>query len=92
MDLSKVIDLVSYVNDGKPVDFSAAVHDIIGQRALEALSHYKQEIAQSMFGSQPDEDIDSYSDSDIEQAIDEYDNDIEQEQPLGDYDDNTEDN
>ena len=89
MDLSKVIDLVSYVNDSRPVDFSAAVHDIIGQRALEAVNQYKQEVARSMFGPESDQ-ADDYTDEDIDQALDDID-DEEQEQYTGDYDDDSED-
>ena len=47
----EVIDLISYANDNKPVDFAATINNILGQKAIDALSQYKQAIAQNMFNN-----------------------------------------
>lgn len=45
----KVIDLLKYAGENKPVDFAAALDAVLGQKALEALADRKQEIAANLF-------------------------------------------
>lgn len=104
MNNEKVIDLVSYANDNKPVDFSATVHDLLGQKALDALSYYKQEIAKHVFNPEGYEDSEEESeqelditDDELDQAVDEIEQE-ENEQQIdtteqdGDEDEYTENN
>lgn len=45
-------DLIGLAIDAKPVDFAAAIDDILQQKAVDALEAHKVELANSIYGSQ----------------------------------------
>lgn len=47
--MADILDLIKYANEGKPVDFSAAYSEIIGQKTVDAIDQIKQNIAMTMF-------------------------------------------
>lgn len=57
--------LVSAVSQ-KPFDFEAAFDDLIVDKIHSAIEAKKVEVAQQMYGYQPEEEYDSYDDSEIE--------------------------
>ena len=63
-----VIDLVKYASENKPVDFTDALDAILGNKALDALSMAKQEVAASLFKGSEETDE---QDPDEEQIDDE---------------------
>ena len=91
-----VIDLVKYASENKPVDFTTALNNILGQKALDALADRKQEIAANLFRDndseeteeeQTDEPVDQTSDDDVNTEEDEVDPSDEETEETGETDD-----
>jgi len=73
--MPEVTDLLGLAIDKNPTDFSSAIDDILRSKAAIALENKKNELAQSVYGS---DDADSTDEVDFE-AADQEDDDFEDE-------------
>lgn len=72
--MADIIDLIKHANDNKPVDFSSALNDILGHKAVEILDTAKEGLARSIFGAPEESDEESeISDEELEGAIEDLD-------------------
>jgi hypothetical protein len=71
MDDVTVQDLISLSYDQKPIDFQNAFNSLMSDRITNAINDKKIEVAQSMFGSQEEEDTETeLEDKDQEEQTD----------------------
>lgn len=64
-----ISDLVVSAVVQKPFDFEAAFDDLIVDKIHSAIEAKKVEVAQQMYGYQPEEEYDSYDDSETEEEL-----------------------
>lgn len=55
-------DIIDFAVDEKPSDIMTAFDDLIGQKVLDAVAQKKIEVAQQMFGSEDQEEVDDQFD------------------------------
>jgi len=76
--MPEVNDLIGLALDKNPVDFTAAVDEILRSKAMDALEAKKIELAQSIYGTPEDDDtfedeVQAYDDEDENFDIDDID-------------------
>lgn len=64
-------DLVSAAVEQKPLDFEAAFNDLVVDRIRTAIENKKVEVAQQMYGYEPEE-YDAAEEQDYEPSEEEY--------------------
>lgn len=75
-----VTDLLGFAIDKNPTDFASAIDDILRSKAAIALENKKNELAQSVYGSDDDEsDEVDFEDDDFDLDTEDSDEDFEDE-------------
>lgn len=64
-----ISDLVVSAIEQKPLDFETAFNDLIVDRLHTAIENKKIEVAQQMYGYQPEEETGEYEDSETEEEL-----------------------
>lgn len=73
------IDLVRYASENKPVDFASTLDAVLGQKALDALADYKQQLASNLFKDSEEETDEQESEETEDQVLDDMAIDSEDE-------------
>jgi hypothetical protein len=64
--MTTTTDLIGLAIDKNPVDFADAIDTLLRQKAVDALETHKVELAQSIYGEEPEENDFSNDDSEID--------------------------
>lgn len=79
-------DVVGFAASRQPADFQQAVNDVLQAKAVEAIESMKQGVAQSMFGSDDEDDDIDWDSDDEDIEVDEEDDDWDSDEDLDDLD------
>lgn len=66
--MTDTTDLIGLAIDKNPVDFADALDTILRQKAADALADKKVELAQSIYGEDPEEDTEINDDDTVDVA------------------------
>jgi len=61
--MADILDLIKHANEGKPVDFSSAFSDIIGQKTVDVIDQVKQQVAIGMFNEPEQQELETEIDN-----------------------------
>jgi hypothetical protein len=69
--MTDTTDLIGLAIDRNPVDFADALDTLLRQKAMDAIETHKVDLAQSIYGEDPEETDPNDDDSDVD--IDDFD-------------------
>lgn len=64
--MTDTTDLIGLAIDRNPVDFADALDTLLRQKAVDAIENHKVQLAQSIYGEEPEEDDFDDGDSDVD--------------------------